>query len=364
MKPINKLWGKTRCGYTHDHQQDSDRFVWRRLQNFHNPANCGNLANCSGIQLGTYSYDAGATPFPNEDWRLSHTFSTVLQPDVTFVLGMRSLPDGTVVHSLYSRDWSLLESKTNTHTNLCTNYQEGSVQGLYFGGTCTAPEDISVVYEAVDGPPKPTTSPTRNPSLGPSLSIEPSSSPSGNGVCSAGSPDPFPGTSCATDAECGCGVEVTNRKRNRRLVTRLKSPSLLMCLDIYQSGCTERVGRRNSCCAPYQCISESGTKTCRAASTPAPTTAPIASPTHTPTKSFLPSLAPTNARPETCGCVTNIISDAPTHSPTPSGTTRNCIDPQTCTGSKCICTSNGAAQCCDGYSCKLKGGGPNGNRCV
>jgi len=27
-----------------------------------------------------------------------------------------------------------------------SNYFEGTVQGLYFGGTCRAPEDVVVVY--------------------------------------------------------------------------------------------------------------------------------------------------------------------------------------------------------------------------
>jgi hypothetical protein len=31
----NKLWGKGRCGYFHDHHEDSDRFVWRRYLNKH-----------------------------------------------------------------------------------------------------------------------------------------------------------------------------------------------------------------------------------------------------------------------------------------------------------------------------------------
>lgn len=165
----NKLWGKARCGYSHNHQQDSDRFVWRRLQDYHSPANCGGLANCTGIQIGTYSYDDGTTPYPNENWALSKTFTTILQPDVAFILGMESFADGTVLHSLYTEDWALLESKTNAHSNLCTNYEQGSVLGLYFGGTCTAPDDITVTYEAMaEGPPDGTTGPSTSPTGSPS----------------------------------------------------------------------------------------------------------------------------------------------------------------------------------------------------
>ena len=185
----NKLWGKARCGYSHGHQQDSDRFVWRRLQDFHTPANCGGLANCTGIQIATYSYDSGTTPYPNENWDLSKTFSTILQTDVAYILGMKSFDDGSVVHSLFSSDWTLLEFKTNYHSNLCTNYEQGSVLGLYFGGTCTAPEDISVTYEAVTGPPAPSTAAptdappapsTAAPTDAPSISARPTPAPSKN----------------------------------------------------------------------------------------------------------------------------------------------------------------------------------------
>ena len=194
----NKLWGKARCGYSHGHQQDSDRFVWRRLQDLHttNP-NCGGRADCTGIQLGTYSYDAGTTPYPNENWRLSQTFSTIVQPNVAYILGMESFADGSVLHSLYDGDWTLLETKTNVHNNRCeANYEQGSVLGLYFGGTCTAPDDIKVAYEAmVDGPPDdgtsgPSVSPTKSPSQGPSRM--PSSSPVGPSVSPTKSPSQGP----------------------------------------------------------------------------------------------------------------------------------------------------------------------------
>ena len=170
----NKLWGKARCGYTHSHQQDSDRFVWRRLQNFHNPENCGNVPNCSGIQLATYSYDAGDEPYINENWNLSNTFSTILQPDVAYILGMESFSNGTVLHSLRSADGASLESKTNIHSNLCSNYEQGTVLGLYFGGNCAAPQDITVKYVAVAGP---TSSPSQGPTRSPASTGIPTGSP-------------------------------------------------------------------------------------------------------------------------------------------------------------------------------------------
>jgi len=148
--------------------------VWRRLQNLHTAPNCGGLANCTGIQLGTYSYDAGTKPYPEENWRLSRVFSTILQPGIPYILGMESFANGDVVHSIYSSDWTLLETKTNQHSNLCPNYLEGSVLGLYFGGSCTAPVDISVLYETAEVPPEPTTSsPSKSPTTAPTKAPSP-----------------------------------------------------------------------------------------------------------------------------------------------------------------------------------------------
>jgi hypothetical protein len=169
----NKLWGKARCGGLH--QQDSDRFVWRRLQNYHTPANCGGMANCSGIQLATYSYDNGSVPYTNENWDLSKTFSTILQPSIAYILGMESFINGSVVHTLSSSNGALLESKTNKHSNLCTsNYQQGTVLGLYFGGTCTAPQAISVKYETIATT---TVNPTQGLTRSPANTVSSTASP-------------------------------------------------------------------------------------------------------------------------------------------------------------------------------------------
>ena len=148
----NKLAGKARCNGSH--QNDSDRFVWRRLQDIHSAPNCGdNTPDCRGIQIATYSYDDGRKPFPNENWELSRTFNKILQPETPYIIGMESFIDGRVVHYLYTENWVLLETQTNQHSNLCpSDYEVGSVLGLYFGGTCTAPQDISVTYEAVEEP--------------------------------------------------------------------------------------------------------------------------------------------------------------------------------------------------------------------
>ena len=148
----NKSVGKARCNG--NHQNDSDRFVWRRLQDIHGAPNCGDdTPDCRGIQIATYSYDGGTKPFPNENWELSRTFSHILQPKIPYILGMESFSDGRVVHTLHDDNWTLLETQTNQHSNLCpSNYEVGNVLGLYFGGTCTAPQDVTVTYEAVEEP--------------------------------------------------------------------------------------------------------------------------------------------------------------------------------------------------------------------
>jgi hypothetical protein len=56
----NKIWGKSRCGYYHDHHEDSDRFVFRRCSD----ASCAAyVAGQSLIQIAGYSYDNGLNPY-------------------------------------------------------------------------------------------------------------------------------------------------------------------------------------------------------------------------------------------------------------------------------------------------------------
>ena len=50
MGSWNKLWGSSRCGYSHPHHQDSDRFVWRRR-----------ALNSSDIAIAAYSCEQDTT---------------------------------------------------------------------------------------------------------------------------------------------------------------------------------------------------------------------------------------------------------------------------------------------------------------
>ena len=170
----NKLWGKARCGYTHSHHQDSDRFVWRRLQSEHTPSNCAGQTNCYGIQVATYSYDAGTKPYSQDNWRLLREFKTILQPEIQYGLGMESFANGSVAYSLLDSQGILLEQIVNQHENLCSKFQQGLIHGLYFGGTCRAPLDIMVTYAQGLAP-----APSSGPTTAPTSSSTPGGSSSG-----------------------------------------------------------------------------------------------------------------------------------------------------------------------------------------
>lgn len=128
----NKLWGKSRCGNHHHH--DSDRFVWR-----------ASSSSPSFIELAAYAYDNSRKPYQNEGTLLKQ-FTTRIEP-------------GQIVGSKiewYSNrtDYSLLDEKgivvevlTIQHENECADFERGYELGLYFGGTCRAPDRVSVCFQ-------------------------------------------------------------------------------------------------------------------------------------------------------------------------------------------------------------------------
>lgn len=141
----NKLWGKARCGYMHDHHEDSDRFVWRRCAD----STCASYDGTPKIQLGAYSYDGGMVPYENEGTLLKE-FKTTLSADTAYVFTLLMDETGLSSFILSSGvDGSEIETKTIQHNTLCVdNFYEGTVQGLYFGGTCTAPVTVVAHYES------------------------------------------------------------------------------------------------------------------------------------------------------------------------------------------------------------------------
>jgi hypothetical protein len=137
MSDWNKLWGKARCGYLHDHHQDSDRFVWRRCPD----------ASC--IQLAAYSYDNGVVPYPaNPD--LLKPFDTTILPGVAYNYTLSMDASGVSKFTLSDViTGNIIEEQVVMHVTKCTeNFNEGTLQGFYFGGKCTAPQEVSVIYSS------------------------------------------------------------------------------------------------------------------------------------------------------------------------------------------------------------------------
>lgn len=131
----NKLWGASRCGHTHHHHLDSDRFVWR-------------MADSSTVEIAAYAYSLGVKPYSPPDANLLQVFSVRLTPGQTYTLKMtRSLT--TTVYEVFDNDASspALESKTVNHGNECTNFAEGYNLGFYFGGSCTAGSEVEACYD-------------------------------------------------------------------------------------------------------------------------------------------------------------------------------------------------------------------------
>lgn len=145
----NKLWGKARCGYYHDHHQDSDRFVWRRCSD--STCSIYKNDNIAGVQIGGYSYDDGIAPYkePGTSMGLLQPFDTLVNINTYYTLNMVMDEEGLTTYNLYTTDMKLLETHVVQHTQLCSdNYYMGTVNGLYFGGDCKAPVDIVVQYKS------------------------------------------------------------------------------------------------------------------------------------------------------------------------------------------------------------------------
>ena len=142
----NKLWGKARCGYAHDHHEDSDRFVWRRCSD---PTCAAYIRDKNMIQIAGYSYDNGLNPYADDPVNLLKQFDTLIEPDVKYILKLTVNDMGLTTYGLLDAEAVLIEQQQVQHNNTCVdNYFEGELQGLYFGGTCRAPVDVTVIYES------------------------------------------------------------------------------------------------------------------------------------------------------------------------------------------------------------------------
>jgi hypothetical protein len=141
----NKLWGKARCGFLNSHHQDSDRFVWRRCSD----ATCASyIPDTERIEIATYSYDGGIIPYQQpEPNNLIQRFKYTIEPDIPYHYTIEMDSQGQSIFTLADSTGTPIESHTVIHSNVCAdNYFEGTVLDLYFGGTCTAPEDVVAIY--------------------------------------------------------------------------------------------------------------------------------------------------------------------------------------------------------------------------
>jgi hypothetical protein len=140
----NKLWGKARCGYDHDHHDDSDRFVFRKCSD---PTCDFYQEGKTLIVIGAYSYDNSQEPFI--DPNLNKPFKTLVAPNVFYKYQMIMDETGLTTFILKTAEDVELERTFIQHNQTCVeNYYEGTVNGLYFGGTCMAPVEIIAEYKS------------------------------------------------------------------------------------------------------------------------------------------------------------------------------------------------------------------------
>jgi len=59
--------------------------------------------------------------------------------------------DGVASYTIKGSDntGNIDETVTVQHNNMCDDYEKGTVEGFYFGGTCTAPVDVTAEYKGV-----------------------------------------------------------------------------------------------------------------------------------------------------------------------------------------------------------------------
>jgi hypothetical protein len=78
--------------------------------------------------------------------QLLKAFAHQLDTDTYYTLKLIHEIDKTT-YQLIS-DGVLLESQVINHDTHCSDYNEGYLLGLYYGGDCTAPQDVSICYQS------------------------------------------------------------------------------------------------------------------------------------------------------------------------------------------------------------------------
>jgi hypothetical protein len=99
------------------------------------------------MELAAYSYDGGVPPYTGENPNLLKPFITTIEPEVNYKLELLLDETGLSTFILKTEGNVEIERQYVQHSVTCVdNYFEGTVDGLYFGGTCTAPTNIVVNY--------------------------------------------------------------------------------------------------------------------------------------------------------------------------------------------------------------------------
>ena len=146
----NKLWGACRCGYLTSNHKDSDRFVFRRVGRclrYQSGYVVGEEPACPDadlIEIAAYAYDNELKPFENEGTLLK-VFNTKLRVDDWFKVSL-IFEETKTIYQLYNNNNQLLETQEILHRQ-CKDFKLGTMQDLYFGGQCSAPQDVTVCYD-------------------------------------------------------------------------------------------------------------------------------------------------------------------------------------------------------------------------
>ena len=148
----NKLWGACRCGYLTSNHKDSDRFVFRRARSclvFEGGRVVREIPSCPEaglIEVAAYAYDNGDKPTEHPD-RLLKEFQTKLRINQLYKVTL-TFQETQTIYQIFDHANQLLETQTIQHRS-CSNYKQGMMQDLYFGGVCPAPQDVSVCYDKI-----------------------------------------------------------------------------------------------------------------------------------------------------------------------------------------------------------------------
>lgn len=147
----NAVWGSTRCGFFSSQLKDSDRFVFRRagscLQYDSEGRVVAERAECpeaNMVELAASAYDGGRKPHESRGVLLKE-FSTKLRTDTWYRFQM-TFEETKTTYQLSDDANQVLEVHAVEH-RACPDFNQGWIQGLYFGGQCRAPQTVSVCYD-------------------------------------------------------------------------------------------------------------------------------------------------------------------------------------------------------------------------